>query len=235
MLWDKFDEGAREAGKDPTGKPKLLQIHLSWAPTDEQAMDNALREWPNGGMAFPKQDIKNPEDFAAMAKLVRPEHFTNRCEVSSSLAAQTEQHPALRRHGLRRDPPPQRRAEPAGVHRGLRSRGAAEPPAGLSRTVRHRPPRRAVRLTRSRATVDAVEGARGTNEPPPHEYRAIVMRRRPAGPTLDGEAFQPPVVRQGKRDAHADYMDMHDIPGVKAGLMSRGPMPPTSGSRANTA
>jgi G6PDH family F420-dependent oxidoreductase len=90
MLWDKFDEGAREAGKDPKGKPKLLQIHLSWAPTDEVAMDNALREWPNGGMAFPKQDIKNPEDFALMAKLVRPEHFTNRCEVSSSLAAQTE-------------------------------------------------------------------------------------------------------------------------------------------------
>ncbi|HEY6012634.1 MAG TPA: TIGR03557 family F420-dependent LLM class oxidoreductase, partial [Candidatus Limnocylindrales bacterium] len=46
MLWDKFDEGAREAGKDPKGKPKLLQIHLSWAPTDEEAMDNALREWP---------------------------------------------------------------------------------------------------------------------------------------------------------------------------------------------
>ena len=32
MLWDKFDEGAREAGKDPAGKPKLLQIHVSWAP-----------------------------------------------------------------------------------------------------------------------------------------------------------------------------------------------------------
>ena len=90
MLWDKFEEGAREAGKDPAGKPKLLQIHLSWAPTDEEAMANALREWPNGGMAFPKQDIKNPEDFAAMARLVRPEHFTNRCQVSSSLAAQTE-------------------------------------------------------------------------------------------------------------------------------------------------
>ncbi len=90
MLWEKFDEGAREAGKDPAGKPKLLQIHLSWAPTDEEAMDNALREWPNGGMAFPKQDIRNPEDFAAMARLVRPEHFTNRCEVSSSLDAQTE-------------------------------------------------------------------------------------------------------------------------------------------------
>ncbi len=90
MLWDKFDEGAREAGKDPAGKPKILQIHLSWAPDPDVAMDNALREWPNGGMAFPKQDIKNPEDFAAMAKLVRPEHFLNRCEVSSELSAQTE-------------------------------------------------------------------------------------------------------------------------------------------------
>ncbi|MFL5755832.1 MAG: TIGR03557 family F420-dependent LLM class oxidoreductase [Chloroflexota bacterium] len=89
-LWDKFEEGAREAGKDPAKMPKILQIHLSWARSDEEAMDNALREWPNGGMAFPKQDIKNPEDFAAMAKLVRPEHFTNRCEVASDLASQTE-------------------------------------------------------------------------------------------------------------------------------------------------
>jgi G6PDH family F420-dependent oxidoreductase len=90
MLWGKFEEGAREAGKDPSTMPKLLQIHLSWAPDADVAMDNALREWPNGGMAFPKQDIKHPEDFAAMAKLVRAEHFTNRCEVSSDLARQTE-------------------------------------------------------------------------------------------------------------------------------------------------
>ena len=31
MLWDKFDEGCRESGKDPLGTPKLLQIHVSWA------------------------------------------------------------------------------------------------------------------------------------------------------------------------------------------------------------
>jgi coenzyme F420-dependent glucose-6-phosphate dehydrogenase len=42
-------------------------------------------EWPNGGMAFPKQDIRNPEDFAAMAKLVRPEHFENRMLISADL------------------------------------------------------------------------------------------------------------------------------------------------------
>jgi G6PDH family F420-dependent oxidoreductase len=89
MLWEKFGDGAKEAGKDPTTMPKLLQIHISWAPTDEEAIDNAMKEWPNGGMPFPKQDIKNPEDFAAMAKLVRPEDFKNRVLMTSDLAAHT--------------------------------------------------------------------------------------------------------------------------------------------------
>jgi coenzyme F420-dependent glucose-6-phosphate dehydrogenase len=86
LLWMACDEGCAEAGK-PT-IPKLLQLHVSWARTEEEALDNAMREWPNGGMAFPKQDIKNPEDFAAMAKLVRPEDFKNRVLISSDL----EQH-----------------------------------------------------------------------------------------------------------------------------------------------
>ena len=43
----------------------------------ELAVENAMTEWPNGGMPFPKQDIKNPEDFAAMAKLVHPDDFKN--------------------------------------------------------------------------------------------------------------------------------------------------------------
>jgi G6PDH family F420-dependent oxidoreductase len=90
MIWGKFEEGAREAGKDPAGAPKMLQIHVSWAPTDEAAVDNAMVEWPNGGMAFfPKQDIKNPEDFAGIAKLVRPEDFKNRVLMTSDLAAHT--------------------------------------------------------------------------------------------------------------------------------------------------
>ncbi|HSP53936.1 MAG TPA: TIGR03557 family F420-dependent LLM class oxidoreductase, partial [Cryobacterium sp.] len=41
-LFAKFDEGAREVGKDPSTMPRLLQVHLSWAPTDEEAMANAL-------------------------------------------------------------------------------------------------------------------------------------------------------------------------------------------------
>jgi len=84
-LWENYEIGAREAGKDPTGTPKILQLHLSWARTEDEAVDNAMREWPNGGMAFPKQDIRNPEDFAAMAKLVRPENFANRMLISADL------------------------------------------------------------------------------------------------------------------------------------------------------
>jgi alkanesulfonate monooxygenase SsuD/methylene tetrahydromethanopterin reductase-like flavin-dependent oxidoreductase (luciferase family) len=83
LLWMACDEGCREAGK--AAVPKLLQLHLSWAPTQEEALQNAMTEWPNGGMPFPKQDIKNPEDFAAMAKLVRPEDFRNRVLISADL------------------------------------------------------------------------------------------------------------------------------------------------------
>ena len=85
MLWDKFREGAREAGKDAEAMKTQLQIHVSWAPTQAEADENALKEWPNGGMPFPKQDIRNPEDFENMAKLVGIEHFTNRMLISADL------------------------------------------------------------------------------------------------------------------------------------------------------
>ena len=82
-IFAKFDEGAREAGKDPSTMPRLLQLHLSWAPTDEEALANAMTEWPNGGMKFPKQDIRSPFDFEQMARLVRPEDFSGRMLISS--------------------------------------------------------------------------------------------------------------------------------------------------------
>ena len=92
MIWGKYEEGRTEAGKDPASTVReLLQIHISWAPTDEEATENAMVEWPNGGMAFfPKQDIKNPEDFAGIAKLVRPEDFKNRVLISSDLEVHTK-------------------------------------------------------------------------------------------------------------------------------------------------
>ena len=82
-LLAKFDEGAREAGKDPASMPKILQLHLSWAESDELALKNAMTEWPNGAMKFPKQDIRSPFDFEQMAKLVRPEDFDGRMVISA--------------------------------------------------------------------------------------------------------------------------------------------------------
>lgn len=83
MVLGKFAEGAREAGKDPETMPKILQLHLSWAPTDEQALANAVTEWPNGGMKFDKGDIRSPYHFEQMAKLVRPEDFQGRMVISA--------------------------------------------------------------------------------------------------------------------------------------------------------
>ena len=82
-VFERFEKGAREAGKDPASLPRILQLHLSWAESDEEAMRNALREWPNGGMKFPKADIRSPHDFAQMAKLVRPEDFQGRMLISA--------------------------------------------------------------------------------------------------------------------------------------------------------
>jgi coenzyme F420-dependent glucose-6-phosphate dehydrogenase len=82
-LFTRFAEGAREAGKDPSRMSKVLQLHLSWASTDAEAMRNALVEWPNGGMRFPKSDIRSPYELEQIAKLVRPEDFAGRLVVSS--------------------------------------------------------------------------------------------------------------------------------------------------------
>ena len=85
MLMGRFEKGAREAGKDPSAMPRIIQVHVSWADTLEEATENAVKEWPNGGMNFPKGDIRSPEDFEAMAKLVRPENYKNRVLISPDL------------------------------------------------------------------------------------------------------------------------------------------------------
>lgn len=83
MLFDRFNTGVKESGRDPESLPKVLQVHLSWAETDEQAMTNAMVEWPNGGMRFPKADIRSPFEFEQIARLVRPEDFEGRMVISS--------------------------------------------------------------------------------------------------------------------------------------------------------
>ncbi|MDP9367067.1 MAG: TIGR03557 family F420-dependent LLM class oxidoreductase, partial [Chloroflexota bacterium] len=58
MLVERFEKGAREAGKDVKAMPKLLQVKVSYAESVEAATEAAVKEWPNGGMNFPKADIR---------------------------------------------------------------------------------------------------------------------------------------------------------------------------------
>jgi coenzyme F420-dependent glucose-6-phosphate dehydrogenase len=87
MIKAKCEEGRRESEEADKPFKYILQLHLSWAESDEEAMANAMTEWPNGGMKFPKADIKSPFDFEQMAKLVRPEDFEGRMLISSDLEA----------------------------------------------------------------------------------------------------------------------------------------------------
>jgi coenzyme F420-dependent glucose-6-phosphate dehydrogenase len=82
-LLARFDAGAVEVGREFGSQARILQLHLSWAPTDSEALANAVQQWPTGGMRFAKQDIRSPYDFEQMAKLVRPEDFDGRMLISS--------------------------------------------------------------------------------------------------------------------------------------------------------
>lgn len=80
-LFSRLDEGAREAGRGHA--TRVLRLHVSWAETDELAMANAVREWPNGGLRFPRSDIRSPFEFEQLARLARPEDFEGRMVVSA--------------------------------------------------------------------------------------------------------------------------------------------------------
>ena len=82
-LLERFGEGAREVGRDPSTMTRVLRLHLSWAETDAEAMRNALTEWPNGGMRFSKSDIRSPYEVEQIARMVRPDDFAGRLVVSS--------------------------------------------------------------------------------------------------------------------------------------------------------
>ncbi|MFC4852084.1 TIGR03885 family FMN-dependent LLM class oxidoreductase [Actinophytocola glycyrrhizae] len=65
-------EAFRENGGD--GKPLALQVHLSWAPDEEEALRIAHEQWRTNVFEAPLcWDIATPEEFDQAAKHVRPE------------------------------------------------------------------------------------------------------------------------------------------------------------------
>lgn len=74
-------DGVKEAGRaEPTA---TVHVQLSWAPTDEEAMANALREWPMAGLRFPRGDIRSPFDVDQLARSVTAEDIRARIPVSA--------------------------------------------------------------------------------------------------------------------------------------------------------
>ena len=71
LLLRRLPEGAKEAACKPPTRVRVLRLRLSRALTDEQAMANALAEWPVGGMRFRRSNIRSPLEFEQLLKLVR--------------------------------------------------------------------------------------------------------------------------------------------------------------------
>ena len=78
----------REAG----GRgPARLQIHLSWAPTEEEALAIAHDQWRNNVFAPPVcWDIETVEAFDVVGEVVSPERVTQSVLVSSDLGRHAE-------------------------------------------------------------------------------------------------------------------------------------------------
>jgi probable non-F420 flavinoid oxidoreductase len=72
----------REGGGE--GKPIRLQAHLSWAPTDDEALAIAHDQWRTNVFAPPLcWDLHTVEQFDEAAKHVRPEDLRNSVLVSA--------------------------------------------------------------------------------------------------------------------------------------------------------
>jgi coenzyme F420-dependent glucose-6-phosphate dehydrogenase len=81
-LRDAFLLGAKETGRSSG----TLAVHaqISWAPTDEEAMEFALRDWPMTGLRFPRGDIRSPFDVAQLARAVTADDIRSRIPVTSN-------------------------------------------------------------------------------------------------------------------------------------------------------
>ena len=146
-------QGPVDDAEDPPAAPRPGR------PRTRRRSANAMVEWPNGGMKFPKQDIRSPFDFAAMAKLVRPEDFEGRLVISEDPEVHRARHPEVPRPRLRPGLPAQRRA--ATSPRGSRSSAATCCRSSTGdRRATDRPRDRAGRRMKVVALAGGVGGAR---------------------------------------------------------------------------
>jgi alkanesulfonate monooxygenase SsuD/methylene tetrahydromethanopterin reductase-like flavin-dependent oxidoreductase (luciferase family) len=73
------------------GKPMYLQVHVAYAPTDEEARDAAFAQWrqntlPNSVMT----DLAHPSQIADAAMHVTPDDLDGAVRISSDLGRHVE-------------------------------------------------------------------------------------------------------------------------------------------------
>ena len=130
-------DSAKSAGayREAGGRgPARLQVHLSWAPTDDEALAIAHDQWRNNVFAPPVSwDTETVEAFDIIGEAVTPEQVTRSVRVSSDLAQHAEWLQRVRRAGLGRVIPALRRQGAGGLHRRIRRARAAS--AGADRST----------------------------------------------------------------------------------------------------
>ena len=84
----KIVEVFRERAGD---KPVFLQVHLSWAPTEAEAKEQAFRQWRTAVLpAAAGQELRNPAAFEAMDAFVSMDQVEQAVRISSDLGQQRE-------------------------------------------------------------------------------------------------------------------------------------------------
>ncbi len=82
-------EAFREGGAE--GKPMRLQVHLSYHPDEEKALETAHDQWRYGILGSDVGwDLEMPEDFEQIAAYVRPDDVRPHVLISSDLGRHTE-------------------------------------------------------------------------------------------------------------------------------------------------
>lgn len=87
-LFERLDQGAQSAGRDPATLHRVVRLHHSWAGTDAEALDHARTHWPVSGVRYPASEVRHTRDFEALTDRLTAADFAGRMIIS----ADPEQH-----------------------------------------------------------------------------------------------------------------------------------------------
>jgi hypothetical protein len=69
-------------------KPVVLQAALSWASTEDEALDEAMHQWSHGAVGGEVAwDLRRPQDFDLLGKSVTEEQIRQSIKVSADTGA----------------------------------------------------------------------------------------------------------------------------------------------------